>query len=376
MSSTRASVAVASWLRDGVATVIAVNTENRPQQFTCYVEKGAVETAAEVMFEDRAVELRQIPVAEGGFISRVFFPADLLFRPFRESETRPWPRLAFDDLIDAYGVRIYQLCIERRRRPQALNPRSLILDPSFEWTVSPGTPPAVYAHVGGSAGACYFTDSRVALHGRQSLRLQNPGDGDGVSIAPYASAVTTGRTYRFSVWATARRSVDAPALRLTLPGGGKTFPLSSGWRRYSLDMVAGDDTRISPRVALATPGTGWIDLCEFFDISPYIHAEPADSSGFLVRIDNYVDDTEIRYTLDGTTPDARSEFYTGPFRISRTTTVRGGVFNEGVLQADSEVTLHKHLGMGRFVDLAHPYSPRHRGSGPTALSDGILASES
>ncbi len=61
---------------------------------------------------------------------------------------------------------------------------------------------------------------------------------------------------------------------------------------------------------------------------------PRDTLAFLpgavtVRIQTEVPDAEIRFTTDGSDPDATSPLYTGPFEVSRRVEVRAGVFKTG-----------------------------------------------
>ena len=70
----------------------------------------------------------------------------------------------FDDIIDAYGVRLYRFAGPIEPTKNELN---ALIDPSFEWDAAPSVPAAVYADVGAGRGATYFVDSRVAAHGRR-----------------------------------------------------------------------------------------------------------------------------------------------------------------------------------------------------------------
>lgn len=64
-------------------------------------------------------------------------------------------------------------------------------------------------------------------------------------------------------------------------------------------------------------------------LTPYIHP----SSGIFmdeveVEIMNWVDNTRIRYTLDGSEPDSASRLYSGPFRLEESDTVRARSFRQ------------------------------------------------
>ncbi len=384
VTSLRESVRAAAWRDRGDITVIAVNTDNQPGRMQLLVEGVEYSGEAEVLFEERVIEVVGVPASERGVLSRLLLPAEFLTRPFRRGSgfSAEWPRTLIDDVIDAYGTRIYRLHPTPTADEWAdLNPRNQLIDPSFEWSPSPGTPAGVYAAVGEGRGATYFTDPRVAYHGRQSLRLHTPREGEGVVISPYAPTVSAGGTYRLSVWA---KAPSGPPPRLALGIGNATgereaeFALSSDWRQYSFDgTMAEAATRASVSVSLATPGTAWLDVLQLHDISPLISTEPLLSGGFTVVMENYLADAELRYTLDDTEPTRKSSLYTQPFSVDRTTTVRCSVFSlpDGVAAAHSTVILHRHDGIGHFPNLLHPYSYRYPGGGHRGLVDGVFGSD-
>jgi len=385
VTSVLESVRAAAWRDRGTITVIAVNTDNQPRQMQLLIEGVEYTGEVEVLFEDRIIEVVGVPASERGVFSRLLLPAEFLTRPFRRDSpfTAEWPRTLIEDVIDAYDTRIYRL----QEGPAAdawvgLNPRNKLLNPSFEWSPSPGTPAGVYAAVGEGRGATYFTDPRVAYHGRQSLRLHTPREGEGVVISPYAPAVSAGSTYRLSVWAKAPSGRRRPRLELGIGNAtgerSAQFAVSSDWRQYAFDgTMAEGTTRASLSVSLATAGTAWLDVLQLHDISPLISAEPMPSGGFTVVLENYLTDSELRYTLDDTEPTRDSSLYTQPFSVNRTTTVRCSVFPlaDGIATAGSAVTLHRHDGIGRLPDLLHPYSQRYPGGGHRGLLDGIFGSD-
>ena len=312
-----------------------------------------------------------------------------------------------NDVLGPYGVRLYSLSESEVEygAPVPASHRNLVIDPGFEWEPAPATPAAVYAGRGGARGAASFLDPRVALEGRRSLRLHTPGLEGGVPIGPYSPTVLEGRTYRLSVWARASddaaprtraalgnlespavpadsariaalasiREIDGPALRLAAGPAHAWVALSTEWQEYHLDaaMPAGT-SRAGISLELGTPGTAWLDMLQLYDISPSIAAAAQPDGRFSVAIDNYLDDAELRYTLDGTEPVAASPLYTHPFAVDQTTRVRCAVFRDGVAMAESEAVLHRHAALGRFADLKHPYSPRYQAEGPGSLTDGLL----
>lgn len=66
-------------------------------------------------------------------------------------------------------------------------------------------------------------------------------------------------------------------------------------------------------------------------VTPYIHPDNDDfMEDVEVEIHNWADNTEIRYTLDGSDPDTTSTLYDGSFMVDESTTVRARSFQKGV----------------------------------------------
>jgi hypothetical protein len=159
-----------------------------------------------------------------------------------------------------------------------IHPRNQILNPSFEDNPSSGTPEGCYASTGAGRGATYFVDSRVARHGRHSVRLTAPDANNSVELGTYAPEVTAGRTYRLSVWAKApdipslagtADDDEGPALKLSMQGlGERVFKPTREWQEYILEGPIRDDIgRAEIGLALQTAGTAWVDLLQLVDIS-------------------------------------------------------------------------------------------------------------
>jgi hypothetical protein len=356
------SVVAAAWRDRGMIIVIAVNVENRPQKVELTIQEVEFSGEAEVLFENRRVE---VEVEKSGFLSRLFG------RREQASE--------IEEMIDAYGVRIYRLPVGPFPEEKlAINPRNKILNPSFEENPSPSTPAGAYAGVGTGRGATYFADGRMARHGRTALRLHTPRQGEGVKLSPYSPEVMPGKTYRLSAWARALPGNGVPVLKLAIGSvegeGEKGFPLDGKWREYALDGRIEDGIRrTGVSVWLDSPGTAFVDLLQFYDISPQVSATVVDG-GFAVRVENFITDGEVRYTLDGRAPNVEDELYLEPIHFDHTATVKCAVFKEGKALASAEVVLHKHDAVGRLPELAAPYSPKYTGGGNGALVDGVFGS--
>ncbi len=66
-------------------------------------------------------------------------------------------------------------------------------------------------------------------------------------------------------------------------------------------------------------------------ITPYIHPfKGTFMHEVKVELRNWVQNTEIRYTLDGSDPDTSSKLYNEPFVVNENTTVRARTFENGV----------------------------------------------
>ena len=358
----------AAW-RDGADVVVAVvNTQNVPRHMNVALPGLSWDRSdAEVLYEDRVVATKSL---------RRSRPFGLLLKPLsaitgllRAGSTIG---VRFDDIIDAYGVRLYRFAGPSEPTRNELN---TLIDPSFEWDAAPSVPAAIYADVGSGRGATYFVDSRVAAHGRRSLRLHTPRDGEGVRIRPYAPAIVPERTYRFSVRARARTAGVTLRLHNAAAGDSLDIELTTDWRQYALDSTVHPvSTRAWLSLELISAGTAWIDDVELFDISPQIVTVP-QPGGHTISLESVVDDTELRWRLDGAVVTAADPLYTVPVTIAGSSRVRVGLFRGDHLVSRAALDLYDHDALGRFVDLEHLYSPRYAAGGPGALTDGILGTE-
>jgi len=222
----------ATALRDrGLVTVLAANTENRPGTMRLQLEGIDYTGEAEVLFENRKVEIN------AG---------------------------AIDEPIDAFGTRAYAVPLgPLLEEDLVLDPMNLTVNPSYESLPSVGTPAGCFAKAG--KGATHFVDSRVARHGRHSLRLIAPADGQTLRLTPYPVSLEAAKEYRVSLWAKARTE----GVRLEVSVGKlarEQFFLTTEWLEYSFTCACGQTPeRIGPEIGLSSAGTAWLDL---FQIVP------------------------------------------------------------------------------------------------------------
>ena len=244
------AVHAAAWRREGVLTIVAANTENRPASVRLSLGEKVAGRAA-VLFANRVVEVKD------GVI---------------------------EDMLDGFGTRAYRVMpaalagAERApagpvaagiapRAPAVLDPANLTVNPSFEESANTGTPDGCYVVVGRDAGASLFVDPRLAVHGGHSLRLCTPAEGEGVTVQPFPVAVKAGRRYRLSMWA--RGLQDGLKFRFgmsALEGGEQSFTATRGWAEYALEGTAGKDGRSSAFLSLVGKGTLWVDLMQMVEV--------------------------------------------------------------------------------------------------------------
>ncbi|WP_346858051.1 family 20 glycosylhydrolase [uncultured Draconibacterium sp.] len=85
---------------------------------------------------------------------------------------------------------------------------------------------------------------------------------------------------------------------------------------------------------------------------------------------------EIRYTTDGTEPNANSTLYTKPFKITETTTVKAVVVKNGKPMSKALATdFYIHKAIAGELSLKYPNSKSYDSTGKFALVDGIKGSK-
>jgi len=348
VASADEAVRAGAWRDRGMVLVMAVNTENQPRATSVLVEGVDYEGPVDVLFENRTVK------------------------------SAAGPGVRIDDIIDGYGARFYQIPVGPfPREDLAPHPHNLLVDPSFEKSVCPGTADGFYVSVGNARGATCFLDSRVARHGRHSLRLNAIAQGESVTLNPFLPSVRSGKTHRLSVWAKAAPRGEMPRLQLKIGVGEEAvtapFQLTTDWREYHLDSPF---TRRANwggiSVSLESPGTAWIDLMQFFDITPTVAVRvDAVTREPVVTIEPCFPDAEIHYTLDGSEPCASSALYTAPFPLSRSATIRMVEMRDRQVLSLSEAVVHRHEANGCVPELKIPFSHKYHGGGPATLTGGF-----
>lgn len=232
VTSSIPSVHATALLDRGVITILAVNTENRPQAPRFELDGVDFTGRATVLFENRQVEMT------GG---------------------------AIEEPIDAFGSRAYAIEIGPLPTDDLqISEGNLIFNASWEDNPSVGTPSGNYAGVG--PGASMFVDARVARHGRHSVRLTAPTDDVTVRMGQFPVKLTAGRQYRVSIWAKAK--TDGVLLKLSMGElVNEQVALTTEWRELSYTISPEKDIpRATMGIGIGSAGVAWVDLCQIVPI--------------------------------------------------------------------------------------------------------------
>lgn len=229
-------VHVAAFRERGAITILAANIAKQPTTVTFTLPVSA-SGKAEVVFENRSVEVKQGKLT---------------------------------DMIDGMGTRVYRLQVTPPPTDLGkLDPKNLTSNPSWEEMVNVGTPDGCYVGFADDKAASWFVDPRVAAHGRQSLRLRAPNDGQGMNIMPYPMQLTPGKKYVLSVWAKGEREGQRFRLSFdTVKGDQAQHTLTTQWQQYTVEFTASDaaNRRISPSFTLLSAGCAWFDVLQVIPV--------------------------------------------------------------------------------------------------------------
>ena len=97
----------------------------------------------------------------------------------------------------------------------------------------------------------------------------------------------------------------------------------------------------------------------------------SDGRNVEIALKSLAPSGEIRYTLDNSLPSAASQLYQKPIALDRSTTVRAGLFRDGMLSGKIvAVPFLTHLACGKKVTYSWPWSAKYAAAGSSALVDG------
>ena len=161
----------------------------------------------------------------GGARPRLSNVSTILFvqpRPIRIFPNSSSGGGAFSDVLDAYGTRAYRIelveasgdsGVARAATTKAIvNPLNVLHNPSFEAAADPDVPDGFQIIAANDSDASFALESRDSVHGRRSLRMNTPTDGQGMMAVAMPTTVIahTGKPSAFyntsvpwtlSVWA-------------------------------------------------------------------------------------------------------------------------------------------------------------------------------
>jgi hypothetical protein len=225
-------VNVAAFQERGAVTVLAANVTNAPLQIALFID-AEFTGKAEALFENRSVEVA-------------------------DSE--------WSDVIDGFGTRAYRLQVDPPPDDQVtLDPSNLVVNPSFEQAHNVGTPDGSYLSVGEDTAASWHVDPRLAVHGRQSLRLTTPTEDQGLGVRPFPIRLEPGKRYRIAVWAQGMQEGLRFSLTLdALTAQEGTHTLTTDWQSYGGEFTASEQAggRSHVVLRLLSAGTAWFDALQ------------------------------------------------------------------------------------------------------------------
>ena len=241
---TVAPVTASPWLHlasrayDGRAYLICVNTTKQPANLAVRCTAKPTESAAEVLFEDRAV-----PVAADGTIR---------------------------DMVDALGVRIYAYRTGPAKVNQvALAADNLIKNGGFEAQANVGFPDYFNTTEAADNGCSWGTDPQEAIEGRHSLFIRCPKDckpGDNFSPAAniYPMSLKAGK-YVLSFYMKADRKDGGAHFGLYGYDKSPWKDADAGleWHKETLEFEVPANTQwVYFRIGSTKRGTLWVDALE------------------------------------------------------------------------------------------------------------------
>jgi hypothetical protein len=351
VSGSDAGILTSSFICNGNLLIIAVNKDNKPKTFSLQVNNLTnawkdVRTAS-LWFENREVDFTNGKI---------------------------------DDIIDAQGTRVYLIKGNVIQDSEKFYAGNLTLNPSFEKIVNPGLP------IGSNSkksfaektalGASFFIDPRQSVEGMFSLRLITPVDSGGNKIRLLPVVIKANNSYNVSVWAKAKLQEKMPVLRLNVegPAKDKIFTLTKDWKQYSF-LFSKDSSYSSAIVSieLLTAGMAWLDMLQVTP-EPQINYTINKENSATISITTNVAGTTIKYSVLNGKGDAIKNIYDQPFKISKASTVKAGLFINDTQIAGANLFIPVNKALNKPVTLQSEYAPQYAASGSASITDGLMGS--
>ncbi len=363
ISCTNPEIIFDAWKYSGHTIVIAVNTKNQPLQFEINLNNETEIKSAEVLFENRFVEISNNN---------------------------------FSDMIDAYGSRVYAIS-ESIVFDTEISGNNLIINPGFENNPSTGVPSSCYAKQKDERGATYFIDSRIAKKGTHSLRLTTPKVNQGFLLSFFPVKLKNGRTYCFSIWAKSKEELvntqkknffsqlfkikkqGKPVFRINVGNlSSEEFVLSTKWKKYSMTVKIPADNpgydRYSPSLELLTQGTAWFDEMEIYPDPKLSFKILPENKSIQISLSTNFPNSKIRYTTDGCIPTKNSILYSKPIDFQKSFKLKATVFENDQIKGELEESFTIHKAFGVKPVLKNLPNKSYTGGGEYGLTNGISGS--
>ncbi len=342
LTSSNENILVKQFTYKGDQLIVAVNTANMPLHYRIQANISEGKNA-ELWFENREVK------SKDGEIS---------------------------DMIDALSNRVYLI----RKDTSVLddNKGNLIYNGSFERVETPGLSSGHHMYFAddkkGDFGATVFNDSRTSKEGLFSLRMVTPENKAGKKVLFTPVAITKGVTYRFSIWAKAKKQKDMPSFNVGIKALKKnqSFTLTPEWQEYSF-LVQSDSSSTNTIIELdlTDKGTAWFDGISLSQ-EPFISYEinGADNTA-LVQIETSIPETTIKYAFEG---KSGVKNYKKPFKVDKSITINAKVYQKGKLIAESALFIPINKALNKDVLFETELNPSYISNGASSLTDGIMGS--
>lgn len=205
-----------------------------------------------------------------------------------------------DDMIDGMSTRIYTIPVGPMPKEELQpNPENIVFNYSFEEIGTAGTVSNCYGSRDGYPYANMVLDPSESKHGRYSVRMTVPADGQSIGLIPtlketpdtklvelsgriptYWYAYKLGDQLTISFWAKGKEpGLVARISDSYLDGFPKDFKLTQDWQRYEVK-----GTVIKKRqypgysLNLISKGTAWFDMLET-TVTPAPAGAPAPAPG-------------------------------------------------------------------------------------------------
>lgn len=112
---------------------------------------------------------------------------------------------------------------------------------------------------------------------------------------------------------------------------------------------------------------------KIFDVKTSVQA--GDGKGVWVSLSPKMEGIDLRYTLDGSEPTARSDTYSEPISIEKSGVLKASSFEgEQAIGQGSTLEFTMHKAAGKAIQLTNSPKEKYSGNGPGSIINGIFGS--